>query len=82
MSGGFAAGFHSDQPETSKIYFAEISPTGYDDAAGGKRVARRLIAQGADVIFGMGDDASFGYLQAIERQRRATRSGSSATSAT
>ncbi|HEY7694117.1 MAG TPA: BMP family ABC transporter substrate-binding protein [Gaiellaceae bacterium] len=65
MSGGFAAGFRSID-KSSKIYFATISPTGYDDAAGGKRVANSVIAQGADVIFAMGDNASFGYLQAIE----------------
>jgi len=64
MSGGFAQGFRSVD-KTSKIYFATISPTGYDDAAGGKRVASSVIAQGADVLFTMGDDASFGYLQAI-----------------
>ncbi len=64
MSGGFVAGFRSID-KTSKIFFATISPTGYDDAAGGKRVAQSIIAQGADVIFAMGDDASFGYLQAI-----------------
>lgn len=65
MSGGFAAGFRSID-KTSKIFFATVSPTGYDDAAGGKRVASSVIAQGADVIFTMGDNASFGYLQAIE----------------
>ena len=65
MSGGFAQGFRSVD-KTSKIYFATISPTGYDDAAGGKRVATSVIAQGADVLFTMGDDASFGYLQAVE----------------
>jgi simple sugar transport system substrate-binding protein len=65
MSGGFAAGFRSID-KTSKIFFATVSPTGYDDAAGGKRVANSVIAQGADVIFAMGDNASFGYLQAIE----------------
>src|SRR5438874_4960456 len=65
MSGGFAAGFRSVD-KTSKIFFATVSPTGYDDAAGGKRVANSVIAQGADVIFAMGDNASFGYLQAIE----------------
>jgi simple sugar transport system substrate-binding protein len=64
MSGGFATGFRSVDKK-SKIYFATISPTGYDDAAGGKRVAASVIAQGADVIFTMGDNASFGYLQAI-----------------
>jgi basic membrane protein A len=65
MSGGFAAGFRSVD-KTSKIFFATVSPTGYDDAAGGKRVASSVIAQGADVLFTMGDNASFGYLQAIE----------------
>jgi basic membrane protein A len=64
MSGGFATGFRSID-KTSKIFFATVSPTGYDDAAGGKRVAASVIAQGADVIFTMGDNASFGYLQAI-----------------
>src|SRR5207302_10125528 len=65
MSGGFAAGFRSVD-KTSKIFFATVSPTGYDDAATGKRVASSVIAQGADVLFTMGDNASFGYLQAIE----------------
>jgi simple sugar transport system substrate-binding protein len=65
MSGGFAAGVRSVD-KTSKIYFATVSPTGYDDAAGGKRVANSVIAQGADVIFAMGDGATVGYLQAIE----------------
>jgi basic membrane protein A len=65
MSGGFAAGFRSVD-KTSKIFFATVSPTGYDDAAGGKRVATNVISQGADVIFAMGDGATFGYLQAIE----------------
>src|SRR5207248_443415 len=59
------AGFRSVD-KSSKIYFATVSPTGYDDAAGGKRVANSVIAQGADVLFTMGDNASFGYLQAIE----------------
>jgi basic membrane protein A len=65
MSGGFAKGFRSID-KTSKVFFATVSPTGYDDAAGGKRVAQSIIAQGADVLFTMGDNASFGYLQAIE----------------
>jgi basic membrane protein A and related proteins len=64
MSGGFAAGVHSVSPGV-KIRFAEIGPAAYDDSAGGKRVAQTLMSAGADVIFGMGDDASFGYLQAV-----------------
>src|SRR5260370_12926525 len=62
MSGGFAAGVHSVNPKV-KIRFAEIGPAAYDDSAGGKRVALTLISAGADVVFGMGDGASFGYLQ-------------------
>ena len=65
MAGGFAAGVHSVNPKT-KIAFAEIGSAGYDDSAGGKRVATSMIADGADVILTMGDGASFGYLQAIE----------------
>jgi basic membrane protein A len=65
MAGGYAAGVHSVNPKMP-IAFAEISSAGYDDAAGGKRVATSMIADGADVIFAMGDGASFGYLQAIE----------------
>lgn len=65
MTGGYAAGVHSVDPKMP-ISFAEISAEGYDDAAGGKRVTTSMIAEGADVIFGMGDGASFGYLQAIE----------------
>jgi basic membrane protein A and related proteins len=64
MSGGFAAGVHSINPKI-KIRFAEIGPAAYDDSAGGKRLAQTLMSLGADVIFGMGDDASFGYLSAI-----------------
>jgi basic membrane protein A and related proteins len=64
MSGGFVQGFKSVDKK-DKIYFATISPTGYDDVSGGKRVASSVIAQGADVLFTMGDNASFGYLQAI-----------------
>jgi len=65
MSGGFAAGVRSVS-KSDKMVFATISPTGYDDSAGGKRVANSVISAGADVIFAMGDGASFGYLQAIE----------------
>jgi basic membrane protein A len=65
MSGGFAAGVRSVSKKT-KILFTTIGPASYDDAAGGKRQAAALASAGADVIFGMGDGASFGYLQAIE----------------
>ena len=64
MTGGYAAGAHSVKPGLP-IVFGQIGSAAYDDAAGGKRVATSVIASGADVIFAMGDDASFGYLQAI-----------------
>ena len=71
MSGGFAAGVHSVSAKT-KIVFATIGPAAYDDAAGGKRVATSVIAAGADVVFGMGDGASLGYIQAIETAKKKT----------
>ena len=49
MSGGFAAGVRRVSKAT-KIVFATIGPASYDDAAGGKRAANSVIAQGADVI--------------------------------
>jgi len=65
QSGGFIAGARSVRPHVTFV-FLQIGPAAYDDAAGGKRVASTAIASGADVIFGMGDGASFGYLQAAE----------------
>ena len=65
MSGGFVAGVKKVD-KSIKISFVTISSAGYDDSAGGKRVVTQVIATGADVIFGMGDNASFGYLQGIE----------------
>lgn len=65
MSGGFVAGVKSVNKKI-KISFVTISSAGYDDSAGGKRVVTSVIATGADVIFGMGDGASFGFLQGIE----------------
>src|SRR5437764_2055115 len=65
MSGGFVAGVKKVNKKI-KISFVTISSAGYDDSAGGKRVVTQVIVTGADVIFGMGDNASFGYLQGIE----------------
>lgn len=64
QSGGYIAGARSVRPKV-KILFAQIGPAGYEDAPGAKRVTKTVIAGGADVIFGMGDGSSFGYLQAI-----------------
>jgi simple sugar transport system substrate-binding protein len=65
MAGGYVAGVRSVS-KTVKVVFATIGPAAYDDAAGGKRVATTVIAAGADVVFGMGDGASLGYIQAVE----------------
>lgn len=64
-SGGYIAGARSVQ-RNIKFVRAQIGQAAYDDAAGGKRVAKTVIAAGADVVFGMGDGASFGYLNAVE----------------
>ena len=65
MSGGFAEGVYSVDPEIEVLY-ASVGPAAYADSAGGKATTEQLIAAGADVIFGMGDGATTGYLQAVE----------------
>jgi basic membrane protein A len=65
QTGGFVAGARSVNRHV-KFLFAQIGQAAYDDAAGGKRVAQSVISGGADIVFGMGDGASFGYLQAVE----------------
>jgi basic membrane protein A and related proteins len=65
MAGGFVKGAQSVDPNI-KIRLAQIGQAGYADTAGGKRVTEQVIADGADVIFGMGDGSSFGMIQAVE----------------
>lgn len=65
MAGGFAQGVYSVDP-TINVVVAYVGPAGYGDSAGGSTVTTQVIAAGADVIFGMGDGATIGYLQAIE----------------
>jgi basic membrane protein A and related proteins len=65
QAGGFVAGARSVD-EQIDIELAQIGPAGYADAAGGRRVTEAVIADGADVVFGMGDGSSFGMLQAVE----------------
>lgn len=65
MAGGFAQGAYSVNPDI-KIVIAYIGPAEYGDSAGGKRITEQVIAAGADIIIGMGDGATVGYLQAIE----------------
>jgi simple sugar transport system substrate-binding protein len=65
MAGGFVKGAQSVKPDV-EIRLAQIGQAGYADTAGGKRVTEQVIADGADVIFGMGDGSSFGMIQAVE----------------
>jgi basic membrane protein A len=66
QAGGFVAGARSVDPQV-EIELAQIGQAGYADAAGGRRVTEAVIADGADVIFGMGDGSSFGMIEAVER---------------
>jgi basic membrane protein A len=68
MSAGFAQGLKSSNPKARLIY-SVIGEAAYADAAGGKRNAQDQIAVGADVIFGLGDGASFGMLQACSTKK-------------
>jgi len=65
QSAGFADGARAADPDVELLY-AVIGPAAYSDAAGANRVTTALIAAGADIIFGQGDGASFGMLEAIE----------------
>jgi basic membrane protein A len=73
MSGGFIAGAKSVNPA---IHFdvAYIGAASYDDSAGGKKVVQQLIASGDDVVFGMGDGATVGYVAAVDEANQAGKS--------
>jgi basic membrane protein A and related proteins len=68
QSAAFAKGVHATNPKL-RIVYAVIGPAAYSDAAGGRRVTESVIGAGADVIFGQGDGASFGMLQAVETKK-------------
>lgn len=65
MAGGFAQGVHSVDPSI-KIVMAYIGAAEYDNVAGGANATKQVIAAGADVIMGLGNGSTVGYLQAIE----------------
>ena len=65
QSAGFAQGVHEENPDIEVLY-AVIGPAAYSDAAGANRVTTSVIAAGADIIFGQGNGATFGMLQAVE----------------
>ena len=64
MTVGFAEGLHSVRPEATLLY-SIVGEAAYDDAPNAKRVTEAVLAGGADIVFGMGDGASFGMIQAI-----------------
>jgi basic membrane protein A and related proteins len=68
QSAAFAQGVRATD-ESLRIVYAVIGPAAYSDAAGGRRVTESVIGAGADVIFGQGDGASFGMLQAVETRK-------------
>ena len=68
MSAAFAQGLKSVKPN-AKLLYSVIGEGAYADAAGAKRNTEDQIAVGADVIFGQGDGASFGMLQACSTKK-------------
>jgi simple sugar transport system substrate-binding protein len=70
MSGGFIAGAKSINPSIH-VDVAYIGAASYDDSAGGKKVVQQLIASGDDVVFGMGDGATVGYVAAVDEANQA-----------
>jgi basic membrane protein A and related proteins len=70
QSFGFASGVRATNPKAT-IRYAVIGPAAYSDAAGAKRVTDAVIAAGADVVFGQGNGASFGMLQAVDTAKPA-----------
>ncbi len=69
MTAGFAEGLHSVNPDATLLYQV-IGEAAYDDAPNAKRVTESVIAAGADIVFGMGDGASFGMIQAINEHNQ------------
>jgi len=68
MTAGFMEGLYSVDPEIKFLYNV-IGARAYEDAGGAKRNTEAQIIAGADVIFGMGDGASFGMMQACAENK-------------
>ncbi len=64
MSVGFAEGLKAVRPD-AKLLYSVIGEAAYDDAAGAKRVTDAVLGAGADIVFGMGDGASFGMIESV-----------------
>lgn len=65
MAVGFAEGLNVAKPD-ARLLYGVIGEAAYADAVGGKRETEAQLAAGADIIFGMGDGASFGMIEAVE----------------
>ncbi len=68
QSAAFAQGVRATDAGV-KVLYAVIGPAAYADVAGGRRVTETAIGAGADIIFGQGDRASFGMMQAAETKQ-------------
>ena len=64
MTVGFAEGLKASNG-SARLLYSVIGENAYDDSSGAKRVTEQQLAAGADIIFGMGDGASFGMIEAI-----------------
>lgn len=65
QSAAFAQGARATDPAI-RVLYAVIGPAAYADVAGGRRVTESVISAGADIVFGQGDRASFGMMQAVD----------------
>ncbi len=70
MTVGFAEGLKATNG-SAKLIYSVIGEAAYDDSAGAKRVTEQVLAAGADIVFGMGDGASFGMIEAIRDHNKA-----------
>lgn len=70
MTVGFAEGLKATNG-SAKLIYSVIGEAAYDDSAGAKRVTEQVLDAGADIVFGMGDGASFGMIEAIRDHNKA-----------
>lgn len=68
QSAAFEQGVKATDPSV-RVLYAVIGAAAYADVAGGRRVTESVIGAGADVVFGQGDRATFGMLQAVETRK-------------
>lgn len=65
QSAGFVRGVRDGNPDV-RVLYSVVGPAAYMDAAAARRVTEQTIAAGADIVFGQGNGATFGILQAVE----------------